>query len=51
MALPGQKRGLYGHLMAGFDSHIYCVQRRDKGKGDDPCVKEEADRCFFFATF
>ena len=30
MASPGQK-GLCGHLMAGFDSHLYCVRCRDKG--------------------
>ena len=37
MASPGQKRGLCGHLMAGFDSHTYCARCRDKGKGTDPC--------------
>ena len=39
MASPGQKMGLCGHLMAGFDSHTYCAHYRDKNKGDDPCVK------------
>ena len=33
MASHGQKQGLCGHLMAGFDSHGYCSLRRDKGKG------------------
>ena len=39
MALPGQRRGLCGHLLAGFDSHAYCAHCRDKSKGDNPCVK------------
>ena len=43
MASPGQKRGLCCHLMAGFDSHAHCAHCRDKGKGDDPCVKKETD--------
>ena len=33
MASPGPRGGL-----CGFDSHAYCA-RRDKSKGDDPCVK------------
>ena len=28
--------------MAGFDFHTYCARCRDKGKGDNPCVKKEA---------
>ena len=43
MASPGQKRGLCGHLMAGFDFHTYCARCRDKRKGDGPCVKNEKD--------
>ena len=43
MASPGQKRGLCGHFMAGFDFHAYCARCRDKGKGDDPCIKNEKD--------
>ena len=41
MASPGQKRGLCGHVMAGFDSHAYCARCRDKGKGTDPCVEKK----------
>ena len=43
MASPGQKRVLCGHLMAGLDCHAYCARCRDKGKGDDPCVKKEKE--------
>ena len=28
-------------MMAGFDSHKKCARCRDKGIGDDPCVKQE----------
>ena len=42
MASPGQKRGVCGHVMAGFDSHVYCARCRDKDNGDDPSVKKEA---------
>ena len=41
MASPGQKRGLCGHLMVGFDFHAYCACCRDNGKGTDSCVKNE----------
>ena len=41
MASPGQKQGLCGHMMAGFDSHTYCARCRDKGKGDDPSIKQQ----------
>ena len=41
MASPGQKQGLCGHLMVGFDSHC-----RDKGKSSNPCVKnEDCQKC------
>ena len=46
MSSPGQRRGSYGHTMAGFDSHSKCARCRDKGVGDDPCVlKKECDVC------
>ena len=36
MASPGQRRGVCGHAMAGFDKHAHC---RDKKKETDPCIK------------
>ena len=41
MASPGQKRGSCGHVMALFDSHLKCARCRDKGIGDDLCVKKK----------
>ena len=38
MALPGQRRGSCGHIMAGFDMHETCTQCRDKGLRKDPCI-------------
>ena len=38
MASPGEKRGLCGHLMAGFDKHSYYARCQDK-KGSDPVLK------------
>ena len=38
MASPGQRRGVCGHMMAGFDLHERC---RDKGLGSDNCVKKK----------
>ena len=40
MSSPGQKQGSCGHVMALFDNHKKCVRCRDKGVGDDPCVKK-----------
>ena len=40
MSSPGQKRGSCGHVMALFDNHKKCARCRDKGQGDDPCVKK-----------
>ena len=40
MSSPGQKRGTWGHVMALFDSHKKCARCREKGVGDDPCVKK-----------
>ena len=37
----GQRRGLCGHIMAAFDLHKKCARCRDKGIGDDPCVKDK----------
>ena len=39
MSLPGQRRGLCGHIMAGYDKHKVCARCRDKKKGEDNCVK------------
>ena len=36
----GQRRGSCGHIMAAFDLHKKCARCRDKGIGDDPCVKD-----------
>ena len=40
MSSPGQKQGSCGHVMALFDNHQKCARCRDKGVGDDPCVKK-----------
>ena len=41
MSSPSQRRGSCGHMMAGFDGHKKCARCRDKGIGDDACVKKE----------
>ena len=49
MFSPGQKRSSCGHVMALFDSHEKCAWCRDKGVGDDPCVKKmDCDICKAF---
>ena len=40
MSSPGQKLGSCGHVMALFDNHKKCARCREKGVGDDPCVKK-----------
>ena len=40
MSSPGQRRGLCGHIMAGYDKHKVCARCRDKKKGEDNCVKD-----------
>ena len=40
MASHGQRKGTCGHIMASFDQHSRCVHCRDKGHGDDACVKK-----------
>ena len=40
MLSPGQKQGSCGHVMALFDNHKKCARCREKGVGDDPCVKK-----------
>ena len=40
MASPGQRKGACGHIMASFDQHSRCACCRDKGHGDDACVKK-----------
>ena len=40
MASPGQRKGACGHIMASFDQHSRCARCRDKGLGDDACVKK-----------
>ena len=37
----GQRRGSCGHVMAAFDLHKKCARCRDKGIGDDSCVKDK----------
>ena len=39
MSSPGQRKGACGHIVASFDKHSRCARCRDKGQGDDPCVK------------
>ena len=41
MSSPGQKRGSCGHVIALFDNHKKYVRCREKGVGDDPCVKKQ----------
>ena len=38
MSSLSQKHGSCGHIMASFDIHSFCVRRREKGKGSDPCI-------------
>ena len=40
-ASPGQRRGICGHMMAGFDQHECCARCRNKGLGSDPCVQKK----------
>ena len=40
MSSPEQKRETCGHVMALFDSQKKCARCREKGVGDDPCVKK-----------
>ena len=40
MASPRQRKGACGHIMASFDRHSRCARCRDKGLGEDPCVKK-----------
>ena len=40
MSSPGQKRGSCRHVMALLDNHKKCARFREKGVGDDPCVKK-----------
>ena len=42
MSSPGQRKGSCGHIMASFDKHSRCARFRDKGHGEDPCVKNLA---------
>ena len=41
MSSSRQKRGTWGHVMAMFDGHFKCAPCREKGVGDDPCVKKQ----------
>ena len=46
MALPGQKDGDFGHLMATFDSPSFFVCCHEKGKGSDLYIsKQECAFC------
>ena len=37
---PGQRKGACGHIMASFDQHLRCARCKDKGLGEDACVKK-----------
>ena len=41
MASLGQKWGVCGYLMAGFDKRTHCARCRDKCKGSVPCDNNE----------
>ena len=48
MSSPGQRKRACGHIMASFDKHSRCAHCRDKGHGEDPCVKHlPCDFCDF----
>ena len=40
MASIRQRKGACGHIMASFDKHSHCARCRDKGMGDDPCIRK-----------
>ena len=40
VASPGQRKGACNHTMASFDQHSRYARCRDKGQGDDACVKK-----------
>ena len=40
MASPGQRKGACGHIIASLDKHSHCARCRDKGLGDDPCIRK-----------
>ena len=42
MASPGQRKGACGHIMASFDKHSRCSRCRDKGLGEDLCIKKHS---------
>ena len=50
MSSPSQRRGICGHLMAGFDPHKVCARCRDKKKGQDPCVEHPNKDCLLCNT-
>ena len=37
--------------MPDFDSHNFCPTCRDRGKGDDVCVKEKPEDCYICLQF
>ena len=46
MASPGQRKGACRHIMPNFDKHSRCARCRDKGQGDNPCLKQlQCDFC------
>ena len=45
----GQRWGSCDHVMAAFDLHKKCARCRDKGIGDDPCVKDK--QCSVWDSF
>ena len=40
MSSPSQRRGGYGHMMAGFDHHSVCARCRS-----DPCIETPPAAC------
>ena len=45
----GQKRGTCSHVMALFDSDKKCARFKEKGVGDDPCLKKlDCQICIVF---
>ena len=51
MSSPSQRRGSYGHMMAGFDLHGVCARCRAKKKGKDPCVEKPGADCHICNSF
>ena len=48
---PNKQAPGFRHFVSDWDSHNYCSSCRDKGKGDDICVKEKPEDCYICLQF